>query len=160
MLSITANVPINIPQNTWIESASKKVENNGQFKWSVHWEHTQKQEKCMNWYLDVLKKYAEFNGRARRKEYWMFILFNTIILIVLGVIEALIGSPGVLGMLYSLAVLIPSIAVGVRRLHDTDRTGWWWFIFLIPLIGALVLFVFMVLDSTPGQNQYGANPKE
>ena len=114
----------------------------------------------MNWYLDVLKKYAVFGGRARRKEYWMFILFNIIIAIVLGVVEAVLGSPGVLGMLYGLAVLIPSIAVAVRRLHDTDRSGWWLLIVLLPVIGFIVFIVFMVLDSTPGQNQYGANPKE
>jgi uncharacterized membrane protein YhaH (DUF805 family) len=114
----------------------------------------------MNWYLDVLKKYAVFGGRARRKEYWMFILFNVIIAMVLGVVEALLGSPGVLGMLYCLAVVIPSIAVAVRRLHDTDRSGWWFLIVLVPLIGSIVLIVFMVLDSTPGQNQYGENPKE
>lgn len=114
----------------------------------------------MNWYLEVLKKYAVFTGRARRKEYWMFVLFNIIIVLVLGFIESLVGGPGVIGALYSLAVLIPSIAVAVRRLHDTDRTGWWILLLLIPFIGAIVLFVFMVLDGTPGQNKYGPNPKE
>ena len=84
----------------------------------------------MSWYLAVLKKYAEFSGRARRKEYQMFALFNFIILFVIGLVDTLAGSPGVLGMLYGLAVLIPSIAVSVRRLHDTDRSGWW---FLIAL---------------------------
>ena len=114
----------------------------------------------MNWYLAVLKKYAVFNGRAQRKEYWLFFLFNIIIAFVLGFIDGLIGSQGVLGLLYSLAVLIPSIAVSIRRLHDTERSGWWLLIGLIPLIGAIVLLVFMVQDSKPGQNQYGANPKE
>ena len=114
----------------------------------------------MNWYLEVLKKYAVFNGRARRKEYWMFFLFNIIIAFVLGFIEGLVGRPGVVGMLYSLAVLIPGIAVSVRRLHDTDRSGWWLLIAFIPLIGAIVLLVFMVQDSKSGQNQYGENPKE
>lgn len=113
----------------------------------------------MNWYLEVLKKYAVFSGRARRKEYWMFLLFNLIIALVLGFVEGLVGGPGVIGMLYSLAVLIPSIAVSVRRLHDTDRSGWWLLIGLIPLIGAVVLLIFMVQDSKPVQNQYGANPK-
>lgn len=120
----------------------------------------------MNWYLEVLKKYAVFSGRARRKEYWFFILFNIIISLVLGVIDGFTGSYseaaglGLLGGIYSLAVLIPGIAVTVRRLHDTGRSGWWFLIVLVPVIGALALLVFMVLDSKPGQNQYGANPKE
>lgn len=120
----------------------------------------------MNWYLEVLKKYAVFSGRARRKEYWFFILFNIIISIVLAVIDGVTGSfsaeegMGLLGGIYSLAVLIPSIAVSVRRLHDTERSGWWLLIALVPLIGAIVLLVFMAQDSKPGQNQYGANPKE
>jgi len=114
----------------------------------------------MDWYLEVLKKYAVFNGRARRKKYWMFFLFNIIIAFVLGFVESLVGSPGVIGLLYSLAVLIPGIAVSVRRLHDTERSGWWLLIAFVPIIGAIVLLVFMVQDSKPGQNQYGANPKE
>jgi uncharacterized membrane protein YhaH (DUF805 family) len=114
----------------------------------------------MNWYLDVLKnKYATFDGRARRKEYWMFFLVNLIISLVLGFIEGIFGGPGLLGLLYSLAVLIPSIAVTVRRLHDTGRSGWWILIGLIPVIGWIVLLVFMLMDSQPGSNQYGPNPK-
>ena len=74
----------------------------------------------MNWYVEVLKKYAVFSGRARRKEYWMFFLFNIIIAFVLGFIEGLAGSSGLIGIFYTLAVLIPGIAVSVRRLHDTD----------------------------------------
>ena len=113
----------------------------------------------MHWYLAVLKKYAVFSGRARRKEYWMFFLFNIIIELVLGGIEGLAGGSGVLVGIYGLAVLIPGIAVAVRRLHDTDRSGWWLLIGLLPLIGAIVLLVFMVQDSQPGANQYGPNPK-
>jgi uncharacterized membrane protein YhaH (DUF805 family) len=119
----------------------------------------------MNWYVEVLKKYAVFNGRARRKEYWYFILFNIIINIALGVIDGVTGSfspetgMGLLGGIYTLAILIPGIAVSVRRLHDTDRSGWWLFIGLIPLIGAIALLVFMVQDSKPGDNQFGVNPK-
>lgn len=113
----------------------------------------------MNWYLEVLKKYAVFNGRAQRQEYWFFVLFNLIITVVLGFVEGLAGSPGVLSLIYGLAVLVPSLAVTVRRLHDSDRTGWWIFIGLIPLIGAIVLLIFMLLDSTPGKNQYGPSPK-
>jgi uncharacterized membrane protein YhaH (DUF805 family) len=113
----------------------------------------------MHWYLEGLKKYAVFSGRARRKAYWMFVLFNVIIAFALAFIEGLVGGPGVLGILYSLAVLIPGIAVSVRRLHDTNRSGWWLLIGLIPLIGAIVLLVFAVQDSQPGANQYGPNPK-
>jgi uncharacterized membrane protein YhaH (DUF805 family) len=119
----------------------------------------------MNWYLVVLKKYAVFNGRARRKEYWYFFLFNILISIVLGVIDGMTGSfspesgMGLLSGIYMLAVLIPGIAVAVRRLHDTSRTGWWLLISLIPLIGAIVLIVFLVSDSKPEENQYGVNPK-
>jgi len=113
----------------------------------------------MSWYLTVLKKYAVFSGRAHRKEYWMFFLFNTIIASVLGFVERLAGSPGVVGSLYGLAVLIPSVSVSVRRLHDTNRSGWWLLIELVPLIGSIVLLVFMVQDSQPGENQHGPNPK-
>ncbi len=113
----------------------------------------------MNWYLDVLKKYATFGGRARRKEYWMFFLFNLIIAVVLAVVDAVMGSAGVIGLLYSLAVLLPGLAVTVRRLHDTGRSGWWVLIAFLPIIGAIVLLVFMVLDSYPSNNEYGPNPK-
>lgn len=119
----------------------------------------------MDWYLAVLKKYADFSGRARRKEYWLFTLFSIIITIVLTIIDGVTGmlnaelGIGVLSGIYSLAVLIPTIAVTVRRLHDTDRTGWWMLILLIPLIGAIVLLIFMVLEGTSGDNQYGGDPK-
>ena len=119
----------------------------------------------MEWYLGVLKKYAVFTGRARRKEYWFFVLFNLIATIVLSMIDGMLGmydaaaGIGVLSGIYGLGVLIPSIAVGIRRLHDTDRSGWWLLLAFIPLIGAIVLLVFMVLDSTPGDNRFGPNPK-
>jgi len=112
----------------------------------------------MNYYTDVLKKYAVFEGRARRKEYWMFVLCNALVSIVLSLILHVLDIPS-LFFLYALAVLIPSIAVGVRRLHDTDRTGWWYLIGLIPLVGAIILIVFFATDSQPGSNQYGPNPK-
>jgi len=122
----------------------------------------------MNWYLDVLKKYAVFTGRARRKEYWMFTLFNVLISIALTFIDVLLlghdmgdpGSIGIVSTLYSLAVLLPSLAVSIRRLHDTDRSGWWLLIALIPFIGAVVLLVFMCLDGTRGSNRFGVNPKD
>jgi uncharacterized membrane protein YhaH (DUF805 family) len=117
----------------------------------------------MDWYLGVLKKYAEFKGRARRREFWMFALFNFIISLVLSIIDRVIGNPemglGILGTLYALAVLLPSLAVGVRRLHDTGRSGWWLLIGLIPCIGLIVLIIFTVEDSQAGDNQYGPNPK-
>jgi len=113
----------------------------------------------MNWYLEVLKKYAVFSGRACRTEYWMFFLFNFIIAFALGFIEGIFKGPGVLGGLYSLAVLLPAIAVGARRLHDTGRSGWWLLISLIPVIGFIVILVFTVQDSQPGENPYGPNPK-
>lgn len=114
----------------------------------------------MNWYLEVLRKYAVFSGRARRKEYWMFFLFNIIIAaaigFVLGFIGAIIGIGTALSTpvsgLYSLATIIPSIAVGVRRMHDIGRSGWW---ILFPLVN----IVFLFLDSEPSENQYGPNPK-
>ena len=114
----------------------------------------------MNWYVDVLKKYAVFDGRARRKEYWMFALFNIIIAIVLNVIEMAIGTYGIIGVLYALAVLLPGIGVTIRRLHDTGRSGWWILIALVPFVGAIILIIFAAQDGTPGQNQYGPNPKE
>ena len=119
----------------------------------------------MSWYLQALKKYAVFSGRSRRMEYWYFVLFNIIVSIVLGVIDGLLGTSGsyagagLLSGIYGLAVLIPSLAVTVRRLHDTDRTGWWILIALVPLIGVIVLLVFALLEGTPGDNQYGPNPK-
>ncbi|HDH03921.1 MAG TPA: DUF805 domain-containing protein [Candidatus Campbellbacteria bacterium] len=119
----------------------------------------------MNYYLAVLKKYAIFNGRARRAEYWYFTLFNLIISVALGVVNGIVFfttgiSIIVLCWIYVLAVVIPSLAVAVRRLHDTGRSGWWMLISLIPFIGGIVLLVFFVQDSQPGENQYGSNPKE
>ncbi len=120
----------------------------------------------MHWYLDVLRKYAEFNGRARRTEYWMYFLFNVIIACVLAFIDRMTGLVGQtsigLGPLYGiyvLATLIPSVAVAVRRLHDTNRSGWWLLIALFPIIGGLVVLVLLCQDSQPGENQYGPSPK-
>lgn len=121
----------------------------------------------MNWYLEVLKKYAVFDGRARRTEYWMFTLFHLLIMLALSFVEGALGlsatggfGGGFLSLLYGLAMMIPGLAVVVRRLHDTGRSGWWFFIGFIPLIGPIVLVVFLCLDSQPGRNQYGENPKE
>lgn len=113
----------------------------------------------MNWYIKVLKQYAEFNGRARRQEYWMFVLFNIIFSMVAAAIDAAIGSWGAIGGLYGLAMLIPSLAVGVRRLHDTGKSGWMLLVAFIPVIGIIWLIILLATDSTPGNNQYGDNPK-
>ena len=112
----------------------------------------------MNYYIECWKKYVEFSGRARRKEYWMFVLFNIIASFVAGVIDGVLGTV-MIGSLYSLAALLPVLAVCARRLHDTDRSGWWMLIALIPVVGIIVLLVFMCMDSTPGENRFGANPK-
>lgn len=120
----------------------------------------------MNWYLEALKKYAVFSGRSRRKEYWYFFLINLIITFILLIVDKITGTyslqtgMGLLGSLYSIAVFIPNISVTVRRLHDINRTGWWVLIALIPIIGAIILLIFMVQDSTPGENRFGNNPKE
>jgi uncharacterized membrane protein YhaH (DUF805 family) len=112
----------------------------------------------MDWYLKVVKNYVGFQGRARRKEYWMFFLFNVIIGFVIGFVDGLFNLSQVLSTLYSLAILLPSLAVGVRRLHDTGRSGLWLLIGLIPLIGFIVLLIFFCEDSKD-ENQYGPNPK-
>ncbi len=117
----------------------------------------------MKWYLKVLKQYADFEGRARREEYWMFLLFNIIFGGVAFAIDMIlmktIGFSIMLYAIYSLALLIPGIAVTVRRLHDVGKSGWWIFIGLIPLIGGIWLIVLEVTDSVPGENEYGPNPK-
>lgn len=111
----------------------------------------------MEYFLGAYKKYADFTGRARRKEFWMFVLFYFIVAIVLGIIDSIIGFQ-LLGMLFSLGSLIPSLAIGARRLHDTGRSGWWQLLYLIPLIGLIIMIVFLVQDSHP-DNEYGPNPK-
>ncbi|MEU8519970.1 DUF805 domain-containing protein [Streptomyces sp. NBC_01216] len=112
----------------------------------------------MNWYLDVLKKYAVFSGRARRKEFWMFVLFSFIASVVLSIVDSAIGMQ-LLGTIYFLAILIPSLAVTARRLHDTGRSGWWMLIGLIPLVGFIVLVVFCASEGDQQENAHGPNPK-
>ena len=121
----------------------------------------------MHWYIDVLKKYTVFSGRARRKEFWMFFLFSVVILMIFAVIDEFMGlkfemggdSYGFLSSLYYLGVAIPYLAVIVRRLHDTDRSGWWILISLIPLIGGIILLVFLILEGTKDDNRFGPDPK-
>lgn len=120
----------------------------------------------MNYYIDCLtKKYCCFSGRARRKEYWMFVLFNFIAAFVIGFVGGfLAGLTNVtafafLGTIYNIAVIIPSFGLLFRRLHDIGKSGWWWLIGLVPFVGWIVIIVFCCLDSQPGENQYGPNPK-
>lgn len=118
----------------------------------------------MQWYIEALKKYAIFSGRARRKEYWMFILFNIIIVLALTLFDKLVGTfcdatgHGFFGTLYSFAVIVPNLSVSVRRLHDTGRSGLYFFLAFIPVVNFVLLY-FLIQDSTPGENEYGENPK-
>ena len=120
----------------------------------------------MNWYLKCWKQYADFSGRARRKEYWIFSLINYIIIFFLYILQiVLIESTlwlifPIIFFLYAVAVFLPGIAVNIRRLHDIGKSGWWYLIYLKPIIGAIWLTVLMCLDSEPGENQWGENPKE
>ncbi|MBM7420070.1 MULTISPECIES: DUF805 domain-containing protein [Chryseobacterium] len=121
----------------------------------------------MKWYLKVLNQYADFSGRARRTEYWMYLLFNMIFLLIATILDNILGlkfnseSPYVfIYLIYSLAVFIPGLAVFVRRMHDIDKSGWWFFIAFIPIVGAIWLIVLCATEGTPGANQYGVNPKE
>ena len=113
----------------------------------------------MHWYLTVLYNYAVFDGRSHREEYWMFVLCNVVIGLVLVLLSAMVGLHLIVGTLYKLAMAFPSIAVTIRRLHDTGKSGWWCLIAFIPIIGAVELLIFMAQDSHPGTNPYGPNPK-
>ncbi|MEH6563744.1 MAG: DUF805 domain-containing protein [Halopseudomonas sp.] len=112
----------------------------------------------MNWYLEVLKKYAVFQGRARRSEYWFFILFNIIAMTILGAVDYALGMQ-ILAPIYVLATFLPSLAVAVRRFHDTGRSGWWVLIALVPLIGSIIYLIFMCIEGEAQANAYGPNPK-
>ncbi|KQR18411.1 MULTISPECIES: DUF805 domain-containing protein [Xanthomonas] len=128
----------------------------------------------MEWMLLPLKRYADFEGRSRRKEYWMFMLLQVIVLVVLGIMfgiaAAVMGGengPGPLAWvvgaimaIFVLALIVPSIAVTVRRLHDQGKSGWFYLISFVPYVGGFVVLVFMCLDGTPGPNQYGESPKQ
>ena len=113
----------------------------------------------MNWYIGCWKKYVEFSGRARRREFWIFCLFNILAGILISVLDVVLGTGAMLNGAYSLAAFLPSLAVSIRRLHDTDRSGWWYLLAFLPIVGWIVLLVFDCLDSTPGDNRFGPNPK-
>ncbi|HSI67835.1 MAG TPA: DUF805 domain-containing protein [Planococcus sp. (in: firmicutes)] len=118
----------------------------------------------MKWFMETMKNAFNFSDRSRRKEYWMFYLIATLIMIVLTLVDVVAGlevaeDVGILSTLFSLILIIPSLAVTFRRLHDTGKSGWWILISLIPIIGWIVLLIFTVQDSETGINSYGANPK-
>ena len=129
----------------------------------------------MNWMILPYRRYAEFTGRSRRREYWMFALFYLLVMIVLNALfgtndlqraggtmvygSRLVGAGSWIGGLFWLVSLIPSLAVSIRRLHDQDRTGWLLLLALIPFFGWFALFVLMCLDGTRGSNRFGADPK-
>ena len=118
----------------------------------------------MDWYLTVLRSFSDFSGRARRKEYWMFILFNTIFLAVASILDRVLGLAGEIGIgplygLYVLVTLVPNLAVAIRRMHDTGRSGWMLLVGLIPLAGLLVLY-WAIQEGEPRENAYGPDPKE
>lgn len=114
----------------------------------------------MEIYLKVIKEhYADFNGRARRQEYWMFVLFNAIITVVLGVVDQLVGTGGFLGGIYGLAVLVPGIAVAVRRMHDIGKSGWLLLVALIPVVGWIIVLIWLIKEGDKGDNMFGADPK-
>jgi len=118
----------------------------------------------MKWYLKALKQYASFSGRAQRAEYWYFMLFFIVIIFALAIIDNILGTfnndidMGLLSGIFLLSHLLPSIAVSIRRVHDINKTGWWYLINIVPLVGPIVFLIFTVLDSKES-NQYGANPK-
>jgi uncharacterized membrane protein YhaH (DUF805 family) len=122
----------------------------------------------VNYYVDVWRDYADFSGRARRKEYWIFTLYHTVILVsgeLLAGVLANESSPiamvfSLVYLLYALASIVPSVAVSVRRLHDIDKSGSWLFIGLIPFVGAIWLLILTCTDGTNGPNQYGPDPKD
>jgi uncharacterized membrane protein YhaH (DUF805 family) len=128
----------------------------------------------MKWYFKVLKQYADFSGRARRKEYWMFILFYMIFGTVAMILDKMLGTTfrttfsfsgqplgyGWIYLIYILATILPALAVGVRRLHDIGKSGWNYLLGLIPLVGAIILLVWACKESQSGENKWGLNPKQ
>lgn len=119
----------------------------------------------MEWYIKCLRQYADFSGRARRREYWMFCLFNFLVSFCLGFVAGLLGALmdanlTSLVWIYALAIFIPSLAVCIRRLHDVGKSGWMYLIVLIPLVGAIWLLVLFCTNGEPGANKWGVNPKE
>lgn len=113
----------------------------------------------MNHYTDVLKKYADFSGRARRQEYWMFSLIQSAIIIALVILDFVLGTLPLLTVIYALGTFLPGLAVLVRRLHDLGKSGWWYFIGAIPFAGFIWLIVLLATAGQPQPNEYGTDPK-
>ena len=122
----------------------------------------------MEWYLKVMRdNYANFNGRARRKEYWMFTLFFLLFALLAGFVIGILSAVGetaamiaiILAVVWYFAHLVPSLAVTVRRLHDTGKSGWFYLLAIIPYIGGLIIFIFTVIEGDKGDNKYGPDPK-
>lgn len=120
----------------------------------------------MSWYLIAWQRAADFSGRSRRKEYWIFNLFNAIIAVALVLVAVLLSDqnkpssiPFFPVFLYCLVVCVPSLSVTIRRLHDIGKSGWWYFITFVPVIGGIILFIFTLLDGEPNANQWGLDPK-
>lgn len=112
----------------------------------------------MHWFLDPIQNhYVDFEGRVSRKAYWMFVLCYIIVAVVVGIVGGILGTEFLSGLL-SLALLLPSLGMGVRRLHDINKSGWWLLISLIPLIGSIVLIIFAAQKGDAGENKYGPNP--
>jgi len=120
----------------------------------------------MNWFLKAVSSYAAFSGRARRSEYWYFYLFFMVFYVAALVVDVAVGSwsadagAGLVSTLFSFVLLLPGLAVTVRRLHDTGRSGWWVLLYFVPIVGLVVMLVFLCTDSQPGDNAYGPNPKD
>lgn len=115
----------------------------------------------MQWYLKVFRDFATFTGRARRREYWTFVLVNLGVAVIASLLDGvLFGDAAVLSSIYTLVVIVPGLAVSMRRLHDTGRSGWWFLISFVPLVGFIVMLVYMTQDSDPGPNAYGPSPKQ
>lgn len=112
-----------------------------------------------NWKLVVLERFAKFDGRAGRAEFWWFVLANLVVYVALAILMAIADIFIILYIGYGLAMIVPSIAVAIRRLHDTDKSGWMLLLGLIPFVGAILLIVFYAAEGTNGPNQYGAGPE-
>ena len=112
-----------------------------------------------NWKLVVLERYAKFDGRAGRAEFWWFVLANFVVYVALLILAQISGIFMVLYFLYALALIVPNIAVAIRRLHDTDKSGWLLLLVLVPLIGGIILLVLCAMEGTKGPNQYGPAPE-
>ncbi len=116
----------------------------------------------VKYYVGTLKRYVDFNGRARRREFWMFFLANFVVSMGINILGSAVMNASAAqlpGAIYSLAVLLPALSIGARRLHDTGKSGWWLLIALVPLVGAILLIVFWATEGNKGQNSYGPDPK-